>query len=148
VQIQCLGTRVSPEGGPEELWACSSESSGFLAGVSTDQGASFKTKLRFATIRGPLSCQPSDSAKVCEKQWRALQIELGLITPMPEPEEDAGAAADAQADASAAPGSKLAPSPQSIAVAQGGCNTSGSGASLLVGLGLAAVIAARLGKRK
>ena len=37
--VQCLATRG------DELWTCSAEVSGFVLGVSTDDGATFTAKL-------------------------------------------------------------------------------------------------------
>lgn len=50
IKVGCLA--VSSDG----LWACSDEPSGFIAGVSTDDGATFQPKLRFCQITGPLDC--------------------------------------------------------------------------------------------
>lgn len=50
IQIQCL-TATS-----EGLWACSNERSGFIAGFSADDGATFQPSVRFCDIRGPLTC--------------------------------------------------------------------------------------------
>ena len=50
VEIGCL--KFNAEG----LWACSSEKSGFILGLSTDNGATFAPKLHFCDISGPLAC--------------------------------------------------------------------------------------------
>jgi hypothetical protein len=50
IEIQCL--TVSTDG----LWGCSNEKSGFVVGLSTDDGATFEAKLHFCDIRGPLGC--------------------------------------------------------------------------------------------
>ena len=39
-----------------KLYACSSEVSGFIVGVSTDDGATFAPKLHLSCVRGPLAC--------------------------------------------------------------------------------------------
>jgi hypothetical protein len=49
--VQCLATRGN------ELWACSAALSGFIAGVSTDDGATFTAKLPLiGTLTGPIAC--------------------------------------------------------------------------------------------
>jgi hypothetical protein len=55
----CLSTRGA------ELWACSDEASGFFAGVSTDDGASFAARLHFDGIRAPISCSSDAVAAQC-----------------------------------------------------------------------------------
>lgn len=51
IHVQCLATRGS------ELWACSDEVSGFVVGVSTDNGATFCPKLSTITgLSGPAAC--------------------------------------------------------------------------------------------
>ncbi|MGA7122646.1 MAG: sialidase family protein [Polyangiaceae bacterium] len=54
IHVQCLTTRGS------ELWACSDEVSGFVFGVSTDDGATFCPKLSTITgLAGPIACAPN-----------------------------------------------------------------------------------------
>ncbi len=50
VEVQCL--KLATDG----LWTCSTERSGFVLGLSKDEGATFETKLHFCDIRGPLAC--------------------------------------------------------------------------------------------
>jgi hypothetical protein len=50
VEVQCL--KLATDG----LWTCSTEKSGFVVGLSKDEGATFETKLHFCDIRGPLAC--------------------------------------------------------------------------------------------
>ena len=50
VEVQCL--KLADDG----LWTCSSEKSGFVVGLTKDEGATFETKLHFCDIRGPLTC--------------------------------------------------------------------------------------------
>jgi hypothetical protein len=50
VEVQCL--KLASDG----LWTCSTEKSGFVVGLSKDEGATFETKLHFCDIRGPLDC--------------------------------------------------------------------------------------------
>jgi hypothetical protein len=51
IVVQCLATRGS------ELWACSAEVSGFVLGVSTDDGTTFTPKLPLlGALTGPIAC--------------------------------------------------------------------------------------------
>jgi hypothetical protein len=51
IHVQCLAARGA------ELWACSDEVSGFVVGVSTDDGATFTAKLPAITsLSGPIAC--------------------------------------------------------------------------------------------
>jgi photosystem II stability/assembly factor-like uncharacterized protein len=51
VIVQCLATRGN------ELWVCSAAKSGFVAGVSTDDGATFTVKLPLIqALTGPIAC--------------------------------------------------------------------------------------------
>jgi photosystem II stability/assembly factor-like uncharacterized protein len=59
IHVQCLGMHGS------ELWACSDEPSGFIAGVSQDQGATFAPRLHFTTIAGPTVCPVGTTSRVC-----------------------------------------------------------------------------------
>jgi hypothetical protein len=68
IHVQCLATRGN------ELWACSDEVSGFVGGVSTDDGACFTPKLATITgikgvvacgAQGPLGCQATVAAAQC-----------------------------------------------------------------------------------
>jgi hypothetical protein len=93
LKVQCLARRG------DALWACSSEGGGFIAGVSSDDGATFAPRLHLRDVRGPMACAEGTSvAKECGADWPKLRRELGLG---PEPEADAGASASADAGASA-----------------------------------------------
>jgi MYXO-CTERM domain-containing protein len=62
LHVQCLAARGS------ELWACSDESSmpvGFVAGVSTDDGATFTAKLHLDGIASALACEADATAAQC-----------------------------------------------------------------------------------
>lgn len=52
IEISCL--KLASDG----LWACSNERSGFVLGLSQDEGATFAPMLHFCDIRGPLECAP------------------------------------------------------------------------------------------
>jgi hypothetical protein len=57
IAVQCLATR----GG--ELWACSDAKSGFIVGVSKDDGAHFCPKMKEITsVSAPMACSTSTSA--------------------------------------------------------------------------------------
>lgn len=73
VEVQCLAMRG------DELWACSNERSGFVAGVSTDDGATFEARVRFCDISGPLtSCGPGTATNDrCTPNWPAQKALLG-----------------------------------------------------------------------
>ncbi len=85
LEVQCLtwlGT---------DLFACSSEASGFELGVSSDQGKTFTTKLHFSDIRGPIACDADASSQACAADWPAMRDRL-VAPPGAEPESDAGTA--------------------------------------------------------
>jgi uncharacterized protein (TIGR03382 family) len=52
VHVECLATRGS------ELWACADEPSGFIAGVSTDDGATFEPRLHLGSVGAAIPCEP------------------------------------------------------------------------------------------
>jgi MYXO-CTERM domain-containing protein len=56
IHVQCLATRGT------DLWACSDEPSGFIAGISQDDGKTFTAKLHLTTIAGPMACPPTTTA--------------------------------------------------------------------------------------
>jgi MYXO-CTERM domain-containing protein len=59
IHVQCLATRGT------ELWACSDEASGFVAGVSLDDGVAFTPKLHLNGIAGPIACGADATAAQC-----------------------------------------------------------------------------------
>jgi len=59
IHVQCLATHGS------DLWACSDEVSGFVAGVSQDDGMTFTAKLHLNGISGPIACAASTTAGQC-----------------------------------------------------------------------------------
>jgi MYXO-CTERM domain-containing protein len=59
IHVQCLAMHGA------DLWACSDEPSGFVAGVSQDGGKTFTAKLHLTTILGPLSCPASTPGAAC-----------------------------------------------------------------------------------
>lgn len=129
-EISCLG--ISDDG----LWACSTERSGFVLGLSKDEGATFEPKLHFCDIRGPVACgADAKTTQLCGGQrWKKQEFDLGC---------DSSTASDAGGktpDASA---------PDGGAASQAGSVTGGSGCSAtpgttLVPVGLAASTAAAI----
>lgn len=73
VEVQCLAL------GPDGLWACSNERSGFVAGLSKDDGATFEPRLRFCDIGGPIaSCGPGTATNDrCAQLWPEQKQILG-----------------------------------------------------------------------
>ncbi|MBX3207147.1 MAG: hypothetical protein KF764_19020 [Labilithrix sp.] len=73
IETQCLAV------GPDGLWACSNERSGFVAGLSKDDGATFEARVRFCDIGGPLtSCGPGTPTNdICAPNWPAQKALLG-----------------------------------------------------------------------
>jgi len=68
IHVECLATRGS------ELWACADEPSGFIAGVSTDDGMTFEPRLQLASVGAALPCSPSpSSALACGADASASQ---------------------------------------------------------------------------
>jgi MYXO-CTERM domain-containing protein len=72
IHVQCLATHGS------DLWACSDEVSGFVAGVSQDDGATFTAKLHLNGISGPIACSASTTAGQCTGAlYQAMCANLG-----------------------------------------------------------------------
>jgi Sortilin, neurotensin receptor 3, len=66
IEVQCLAARGN------ELWACSAPESGFIAGVSTDGGKTFTSKLPLiGTLSGPIACAPNPAGAACGEQNNA-----------------------------------------------------------------------------
>lgn len=89
LKVQCLGRAPGGEG--SELWACSNEAAGFVAGTSKDDGAKFEARLHLKDISGALACAPGTSvAKDCETEWPKMQAQMGFM-PEAKTTADAGA---------------------------------------------------------
>ena len=70
--IACLATHGS------DVWACSKEQSGFLAGVSSDDGATFTPKLHLCGIQAPITCPAGSMGAACTgAEFAALPGRLG-----------------------------------------------------------------------
>ena len=59
IHVQCLVTRGT------DLWACSDEVSGFVAGVSQNDGKTFTPVLHLLGIEGPVQCPAKSTAAQC-----------------------------------------------------------------------------------
>jgi hypothetical protein len=74
IQVQCLA--VTADG----LWACSNEQTGFIAGLSKDDGATFQPLIHFCDIQGPLTCGPTTGVtNQCTSIWPGQRQALGCI---------------------------------------------------------------------
>ena len=124
VHVQCLTARGA------ELWACADEASGFAAGVSGDDGATFAAKFHLYDVQGPLTCAPDAPAAQCAGElFQQLCSNLGGCLP-----EDGGAGADAGEIPTIAPKSR----------SSCGCTGAGDGApASLFGAATIGALAAR-----
>lgn len=72
IEVQCLA--LSTDG----LWACSNEKSGFIVGLSKDDGVTFEKKTHFCDIKGALDCPVGTSTNTeCTGRWPAQASLLG-----------------------------------------------------------------------
>ena len=72
VGVQCLAARGT------EVWVCSAETtSGFIAGVSTDDGVTFSPKIHLNGVDGVLQCAPGAAVEQCQAQLATLCPKLG-----------------------------------------------------------------------
>ncbi len=141
VEVQCL--KLATDG----LWTCSTEKSGFVVGLSHDEGATFDTKLHFCDIRGPLDCPVGSTTHT--------ECVLGGTTSMampPWPQQQAtlgctGGVLDAGGDGSV--DGSINPLAPDDGNGGGGCNCSVQApspapfAALLAGLGAAVAFVRR-----
>ncbi|MFO0678018.1 MAG: YeeE/YedE family protein [Polyangiaceae bacterium] len=74
LEVQCL---TATQG---KLYACSNEKSGFLVGVSEDDGRSFAPLLHWKDLRGPLACPADSGVGACVAGWPKVRAELPLAT--------------------------------------------------------------------
>ncbi len=76
IKVQCLATRGA------ELWACSDAVSGFIAGVSADDGATFTSKLCSVTgLKGLAACSPNDGGPLaCLAPYNSSQCGMSYDT--------------------------------------------------------------------
>jgi MYXO-CTERM domain-containing protein len=132
IEVQCLALAT------DGLWACSNEKSGFIVGLSKDEGVTFEKKTHFCDIKGPLDCPAGTSTGTeCPGRWPAQANLLGCD------------GVDAGADAG-----RLGPFPENPLVIPGGgcdCRTSSStnaAASAAAAFGLAGVLALARRRRR
>jgi MYXO-CTERM domain-containing protein len=59
IHVLCLATHGA------DLWACSDEPSGFVAGVSQDDGVTFTPRLHLLGIQGAVSCPAGTTSSMC-----------------------------------------------------------------------------------
>jgi hypothetical protein len=79
IHVQCLATHGA------DLWACSDEVSGFVAGTSQDDGKTFTPKLHLLTIEGPITCGADASATQCDDvPFQGLCVNLTACYPNSE----------------------------------------------------------------
>jgi hypothetical protein len=84
LHVQCLASSGS------ELWACSDEASGFIAGVSSNGGTCFAPKLHFTEVTTPIACPADAAAAKCSGQpFQMLCENLGTC---PDPDAAPGPA--------------------------------------------------------
>jgi hypothetical protein len=160
IHTQCLATRGS------ELWACSDAVSGFVAGVSTDDGMTFTTKLCSVTgVTGVEACPAGDggapfgcgamgnTAALCPASLNTV-CTLDSITFSCIPcGDDGGAGGEGDAATTAAGGSPDAGSSTPSSKSSSSCGLSavgdaGGAAGALGGLFFTAVAVARRRDRR
>jgi hypothetical protein len=128
IRVLCLGVHGV------DLWACSDEPSGFIGGVSHDDGATFTAKLHLDSLRGPLACPPNSPDSGCN--YAALCSNLGGCAGDGGP-SDSGASGD---------GGSTPPSNQKASC---GCSVvGGGGAGALLVLGFLGTVTAAARRRR
>ncbi len=132
IHVQCLVTHGS------DLWACSDEVSGFVAGVSQDDGMTFTAKLHLNDISGPIACAPTTTAAQCAGAlYETMCANLGGCL-------EAGAGDGGAPDASPTGGGSGSPSKSSC-----GCTVvGGGGAAGAIAVALVALAAAARRRRR
>ena len=126
IHTQCLRATAN------ELWACSDDVSGFVVGVSTDQGMTFDPRLHLAGLRAPLKCSQSSDTAICIQYFDPLCSLLG------------GCASTPTSDA----GPTKPPTTPTPASSSCGCTTSPATSALGAGLLTLGVVAMTLRRRK
>jgi hypothetical protein len=134
VHVECLATRGT------ELWACADEPSGFIAGVSTDDGATFEPRLHLGSVGAAIACEPgapgalacgadANASECSGLPFQQLCLNLGCSDGGVEPSE--------------------APSPAMLWEAHGGCSSVASpGAGLFAAAGAGAAVALARRRRR
>ncbi len=86
IEIECLTAHANG------LYACSNEANGFLLGLSSDEGKTFKPLLHFSEIVGPVACA-TDAGALCSSEWPALRDRLASpLETEPQPSDASDAA--------------------------------------------------------
>jgi hypothetical protein len=134
IQVGCLA--ISPEG----LWACSNEQTGFIVGLSKDDGANFNPLIHFCDIKGALACpQGTPTNNTCTAAWPSQYATLGCID----------AAANSHPDGGADGVDGGAANAQPLSSGGSGCQTTPPGSwGLLVGITSAAIALVRRTRRR
>jgi hypothetical protein len=137
IHVQCLATHGA------QLWACSDEASGFVAGVSLDDGATFTPKLHKNGVAAPIGCAADATAAQCSGPpfQQLCQLLKGCADGGDVEAGASDAGDDATSDASAPDAASEAPDEDAGPSASGsscGCSTVGGGRAA----GLMAAIAA------
>jgi hypothetical protein len=152
--VQCLATH-----GPE-LWACVDQASGFVAAVSTDEGATFTPKLRLngaqgsiacaAAAQGPLGCGADANASQCSGgPFEQLCMGVGCYGDGGPADAAAGGGPGRAAFCDAGSGPESAPAPSHAChCALGGTSQGGGLAASGLGASAALAFAARLRRRR
>ncbi len=142
VSVECLTAHGS------DLWACSVEGpSGFIAGVSRDDGASFAAAIHLNGIQAPLSCSPDAAAAACSGgAFQQLCQSFGCGGKADSGAADASAASSGDAGADGGSPTPSVPRPPRPSC---GCSVAvGEGAAGFAALGaLAAGAAGRRARR-
>ncbi len=137
IDVDCLSARTVA--GATELWACSDEMSGFVVGVSTDDGASFTPKFQLDQIDGVLACGAEASTTSCEAQYPAQCTVLHGCAGSDGGEDAGREAGAAAADADAG---------KSSAVGRSSCGCSAAGGAMEAWLLAVAAAALALARRR
>jgi uncharacterized protein (TIGR03382 family) len=135
LHVECLTTRGS------ELWACSDEASGFLSGMSTDDGATFLPKLHLDGVGGVLQCGDASGVSQCAAQYSAQCKLLGGCEGGEPGGGTGGSDAGVTSDAGLASGGEQER-------ASGGCSAAGGGASASLVIISATVLAVSRRRRR
>jgi MYXO-CTERM domain-containing protein len=160
LHVQCLATRGT------DLWACSDTQSGFLAGVSPTQNATFVPKLQLVDIQTPIACEADAAGGQCSGYPFVALCRMFSNCPLPDAgptgEADSGgdggrpdgATGTGGSSSGSGAGSSGAASSGSIGGsgsggtwrATGGCSVTGGGAA--AGFAIAVLGAAAVARRR
>jgi len=129
IHVQCLAAHGA------DLWACSDEVSGFVAGVSTSEGACFTPRLHLLEVDTPIACEADATAAVCNGlPFQRLCETFGNC---PDPDAGTSGSPDAGRAAVCSPppgdggtGADAGETSDAAIVAEGGADASPSGSEL------------------